>query len=1398
MQSTPKRPVRVPRTSKTAAPALTPSRRPVGPRPTTVGLVERIVDLQVRQLPLETFASEMVPLLLDALGAPAGALLLYHCESESLAMVGSRALSAVGQQHLESLRRGAANSWEIPLHGLLNRKAYIIERPDEHPFVPELVSRDVVPRAANLASIPLYRGQLPVGVLLAIADDRPIGERGILAHVLAFDALALALDGYIRLRTSPRGVPVSATAPMSASAVADSLACETWVDPRELAARLEAELRSEQAARDALAMRLADAEARLAATTTTLEQATEERETLLAEHDAERERVAASERQRSEHVLSELHATIAARETTIADRDRALAATAAARERTCTVLTEERDRARAAAVEAADVVRQLRGSVDAVEREREALRAAYAEAAVRRDAAGAAAAQLGEELADLRAETSRLRDDRARVLAAVDEPGAEPAAVIRALREQVAALESEIGAHATERAELARRAATQAEQVAQQLGAQRRELEELRAVYEHALGDLRAAHKRDLEDTGTAHARALAAAVSAQERMRADAEARKQADVGAIRAEYEEALARAVAERDARQRELECLNVERDDLEGRLAWALVEREEAATTASVRERAAVTRLETERRDAAAERAVLDEQRLAVERGRADDARRLTALEHELTMRDDRAATLGHEVEERDTQLAALRAEVARLREDRERVLAVVDDPGAEPGAVIQALRERVASFEAQVRAFEEERVQAAARAASEIEQAEHRLALQRRELAEARAEHRSALEEAQATLRRELDQALVDHRREREVDAAAHREEITAWRDAADRLDAERRATLAHVEADRVAALASTGELRATLATREAVLRDREQMLADLAADRTRLETLAAATAADLEGVRAAAGELGSERDALRERVDVLVAAEAARATQLETLHAERAREQSAHSASAVRAEQLATELAVIQAETLRLREDRARVLAAVDDEGAEPATVIRALREQVVAVEGQLAAHASERVELARRAAAEARAAEERLAIARAERKAADAAHRRELEAMQVVHARTLEETLAAHRKTLEDTVTTHQGEIANATAAHARALAARGAELARLESQRRGAIEEAEAARVALTAAAHSREAARSGAAEREWRLAVAERPAPTPTSESTARTVDETSVPAANTPRTEVHVGNAGSAPPPVVEVVQRDGHHILESDAARWELIHAALSAALPPAPGRSLMVANLLAAFPAGLYDLTAAATAGVTLVGYAADAHDRSCILGAVRCFVDPPTTAEAAGVLESMLKGPRRVLTLAEDVEAFLSAKIGLAKAGHSVSMACDAKQAIDLLGMLTPDAVFVDLRTAPTAAAEFLAALAPESGHVLVVLVHGDPAGNILPCVIQRLLRPTPLDASALVQTCRTVLAGPPSGWVPRTVKAIRPLERPTAPPPRKPAPRRLVPRRR
>lgn len=1291
----------------------TPAPRRGGPRPTTLKVVERIIELQMRQVPLETFAADMVPMLLDAFDAPAGALLLYGCESETLALLESRALSSAGRERLLALRRGAADSWEIPLHGLLNRKAYVIERPDEHPFVPELVERELIPRTANLASIPLYRGQLPVGVLLVIADRRPIMESEILTQVLMFDSLALALDGYIRARSHVPGMTPGVD---PAGTSEEPLVCEPWVEPREIAARLEQDLRETEQARAMLAQRLADAETRLAEASDALEQTGDDRVQVSAEQT-----------------------------------------------RLLAVVTEERDHARSVAADTGDVVRQLRDTIATLESERDSLRASQSDLTSRAGRTAEDVARLEAAYETLRAEEARLRDERARVMAAVDEPGAEPATVIRALREKIVALEGELGSHATDRAELARRSATHAEQVAQQLASQRHEVDELRGTHERTLESLHAAHARELEDERVRNARTLAEAEAALDRTRANAEATREAALATLRAEQGGALTRALAERDATRDEAERLGVERDDLEARLTWALAEREEVAAAASVRERAALAALETERRESDAMRAAFDLQRAAMDQARAEDAERLGALEREILGRDDRLAAAARETEEYEAQLVEMRGELARLHEDRARVLAVVDDPGAAPEAVIQALRERVGSTEALVRALEEEKRQAMQRAVADVEQAEHRLAVQRRELAETRASHRTALEEMQAAARREIEEAHAAHRADRETDAAAHRDEITKLHASADRIDGERRATLTQLEYDRDAAMATARELRTTLAEREARLGELERARTELDGERTDVAHRAAALAEELARVRATLVEAEREGESLRHRVAGLATSEGEREAQIAALASERARAEAQRREAEHRAEEIATELAVVQAEALRLREDRARVLAAVDDDGGEPVAVIRALREQVVALEGQMGAHAAERNELTRQAAAEARAMEERLAMARAEREAADADHRRELEKAQNVHTKALEHTVAALRREMEQAATAHRRE-----------LEARVAEVARLE------------ATVAETVS-RSLDAQRGRAELRDTLITDA-----IPMGESDATDDGD---------RDDIGEDDeASSASGQSIEVVQRSGHHILESDAARWDQIHAALSAALPPVPGKTLMVANLLAAFPAGLYDLTAAAKAGATLVGYAADSHGRSRILGAVRCFADPPGANESAAVFDNVPKGPRRVLTLSEDVEAFIEAKAGLTKAGHSVSMACDAKQALDLLAMFTPDAVFIDLRTAPTAAAEFLAALAPESGRVLVVLVHGDPEGNVLPCVIQRLLRPTPLDPADLVKVCRDVLAGPSLAVARAPVKVIRPLERPNGSKvaPRKPIGRRIVPRRR
>jgi hypothetical protein len=85
--------------------------------------------------------------------------------------------------------------------------------------------------------------------------------------------------------------------------------------------------------------------------------------------------------------------------------------------------------------------------------------------------------------------------------------------------------------------------------------------------------------------------------------------------------------------------------------------------------------------------------------------------------------------------------------------------------------------------------------------------------------------------------------------------------------------------------------------------------------------------------------------------------------------------------------------------------------------------------------------------------------------------------------------------------------------------------------------------------------------------------------------------------------------------------------------------------------------------------------------------------------------------------------------------------------------------MACDEKQALDLLAILRPDTVLVDVRGAGQPTVEFLDALGPESGRILTLLVHGDATGAALGRLADRMLRQQQLDVNELVKVCRNAL---------------------------------------
>ncbi|MCC6848314.1 MAG: hypothetical protein IT294_07420 [Deltaproteobacteria bacterium] len=1201
------------------------SRTSVGPRPVTYELIERITSLQLKMTPLEQLAEEVIPALLDAFAAPAGGLLLYHGEDGSLRLVASRGLSAQGREHLAALRGGAAGGWEIPLHGLLNRKAYIIERPHEHPFVPELAARDESRSPLNLACIPLYRGQLPVGSLLVIADRRPVTNTEIMTHVLVYDVLALALDAGVRARgETPVPLPEDFAA---------ALTCDEWTDPQDAARSLERELALVSSERAELAERVgameaAHAEVRglLAAQKTLHRELLESERAEAGRRVAELEQSMADEVARARHIAEQARAnerasmdaqlavernaaatTIRELESTLADREAAFAAAlqklqgalhereAALEERDgrLTDLGGERDRARQAAGEAGDVVRRLHAEIERLDE-------AHASAAAEHERARAdAEAAFERQLRDVTAEHRRALERAETAYGAVTGEMRAAEGRARDLAAELAALREEAASLRAERLQVLTALDAPGVEPAAAIGA----LRERMAAGDGALAALRA-ERAELERRSASEAEEAEARLSAQRRHLHELHAEHEREIDDLAASHRNALEEA---RASARREIEAL-------------------EAAQRAQIADiqTDAQGKIELERFDA--------QQRL--------DALRMESREHLDAAREAgavlqaRAVAAESRAEVLVAELAEVRAEATRLAEERARVLAAVDDPNAEPATVIRALRDQVAALEGQ--------------------------------LGVATAD-RTALERQNAAAAQAAELRLAD---------------LAASADA--RLAEMRAAAQASFDETRRAAETTLAEMRAAVAERDGMLAAREQALREIGEERDRMRRAAVEASDALRRMQAEADRL---------RVDVVNHEDAGR----------EARAQAAVSAD--RLHELERELAWARGELTRLHDERARVVAAVDEDGKEPVAVIRALREQAAALEARVRGLTEERAQAGDRVSAERAAFETRLATlerARADMEAQRAQQASRIAALERDLVRS-EEMLVSARRQLD-------------------------------------------------------------AAVERARRQAVTD---PPPLEASPPSAV------APVLPRVEV------LAPPPA-PIVESGGHRVLEADPLVRERVAAALAAELP-AGATPVFAANLLSALPDRLAELQAVVDDGGVVVAYAADAG-RSRILGAMRCFTAPPGPEVMAAAI-AKLGTQRRLISLWEDVDGLIPLKAALGKGGHSISMACDPKQAIDLLGMLTPDAVLVDVRSASESAAAFLEALALESGRTPTFVVCGDDPAATLRRALDPLLRPTPLDAGQLAKVCQTILSPPAPDAATRTStpRVVRPLGKAT-----------------
>jgi hypothetical protein len=169
-----------------------------------------------------------------------------------------------------------------------------------------------------------------------------------------------------------------------------------------------------------------------------------------------------------------------------------------------------------------------------------------------------------------------------------------------------------------------------------------------------------------------------------------------------------------------------------------------------------------------------------------------------------------------------------------------------------------------------------------------------------------------------------------------------------------------------------------------------------------------------------------------------------------------------------------------------------------------------------------------------------------------------------------------------------------------------------------------------------------------------------------------------------------------------------------------------------------------PGR--LVVNLAAAGAMAAVERLRNSGATVPLWGcLGSPAHEGVLGVGPIE-ILEPPLDPEH--VLERLgphLVSRRRVLAVGADGPAILALRQALARVGLAVSIAWDTKQAVDLLELMRPEIVIVDLGLPPRGGHPLVTALAGALDEPLVVLL---PSGQD--------------DEGAFAQVSGPVLAGP------------------------------------
>ena len=151
-------------------------------------LRDRLDDIERTSGPEEAL-TDALQAIVDAVGAVAAAYCLFDPLKSTLHLAAEVGLSDEGCRNLRKARDGVPIGWDMPLHSLVNRRAYLIESAARNRYVPELVANPGT--IGTVACLPVVAGPMRVGTLILVTrTPRVLDESHVNMLTPACDALA--------------------------------------------------------------------------------------------------------------------------------------------------------------------------------------------------------------------------------------------------------------------------------------------------------------------------------------------------------------------------------------------------------------------------------------------------------------------------------------------------------------------------------------------------------------------------------------------------------------------------------------------------------------------------------------------------------------------------------------------------------------------------------------------------------------------------------------------------------------------------------------------------------------------------------------------------------------------------------------------------------------------------------------------------------------------------------------------------------------------------------------------------------------------------------------------------------------------------------------------------------